>query len=64
MMMIGWRLLGGVGGPPSRTSVETDLEIPPSTASCLATLARLSIEIGRRGRGARILGGRCSSGMP
>ncbi len=62
-MMIGWRLLGGVGGLPSRISVETDLEIPP-TASCLATLARPSSEIGRRGRGARILGGRCSSGMP
>ncbi len=62
MMMIGVHLLGGVGGLGSGMTGEIDSEILPS--SDLATLLNSLSGIGRRGKGAIILGGCCSSGMP
>ncbi len=60
--MIGVRLLGGVGGLGSGMTGEIDSGTPPS--SDLVTLLNSSSGIGQRGKGATILGGRCSSGMP
>ncbi len=60
-MMIGVRLLGGVGGLLSGMTGEID----SGTSSCdPAILAKSSIGIGQRGTGAMTLGGRCSSRMP
>ncbi len=60
--MIGVHLLGGVGGLPSGVMEEINSGTLPS--SNLVTLAKSLIGIGRYGKGARILGGRCLSGMP
>ncbi len=59
-MMIGVRLLGGVGGLLSRMTGETSSEriSPPS-----CSLVRWPIGIGCCGMGAKILGGCCLSGM-
>ncbi len=61
-MMIGTRLLGGVGGLLFIALGGADSEVPPASDS--VTRAKLLSGIGRHGRGARILGGHCSSGMP
>ncbi len=60
--MIGMRLLGGVGGLGSGMIGEIDSGTPPS--SDLTSLLNSSSGIGQRGKGAMILGGRCSSRMP
>ncbi len=60
--MIGARLLGGVGDLLFVVSGGVDSEVPPTSDS--ATLVKSLSGIGHRGKGARILGGRCSSGMP
>ncbi len=60
-MMIGMRLLGGVGGLLSGMMGEIDSGTPSSDP---ATLMKSSSRISQRGTGATILGGRCSSRMP
>ncbi len=60
--IIGVRLLGGVGGLGSRMTGEIESGTRPS--SDLMTLLKSSSGIGRCGKGAMILGGHCSSGMP
>ncbi len=62
MTMIGVRLLGGVGGLLFVVLGGVDSEVPPISDS--VTLVKSLSGISRRGKGARILGGRCSSGMP
>lgn len=63
MVMIGVRLLGGVGVLLSRMMGVANSEM--SFASLLTpALAKSSIGIGCRGMGAKIRGGSCSSGMP
>ncbi len=58
-MMMGVHLRGGVGGLLFAVigGSEESSDIP-------AILAKSSIGIGRCGRGATILGGNCSNGMP
>ncbi len=62
MTTIGVHLLGGVGGLASGMTGETDSETLPSLDP--AILLNSWSGIGRYGKGAMILGGRCSSGMP
>ncbi len=60
-MMTGMRLLGGVGVLLSRMMGEISSE---RTSLLSSFLAKRSIGISRCGMGAKILGVRCSSGMP
>ena len=60
--MTGMHLRGEAAGLLSGMMGEADSRILSSSTS--AILPKWSIGIGQRGRGARILGGRCSSGMP
>ncbi len=60
-MMTGVRLQGGVGGLGGGMSGLVDSEFPSSS---LVALLNWWSGIGRRGKGARILGGRCSSRTP